>query len=65
MGVSLKTDKRRGHCPVFSFGQRVRRAEGLPGMTTEAYLVMKDEARRPPYYPLSTWSPPVTLRFLF
>ena len=35
MGVSLKTDKRRSHCPVFSFGQRVRRAEGLPGMTTE------------------------------
>ena len=35
MGVSLKTEKRRSHCPVFSFRQRVRRAEGLPGMTTE------------------------------
>jgi hypothetical protein len=42
MGVSLKTEKRRSHCPVFSFRQRVRRtnevrwrAEGFPGMTTE------------------------------
>ena len=35
MGVSLKTEKRRSHCPVFSFRPRVRRAEGLPGMTTE------------------------------
>jgi hypothetical protein len=42
MGVSLKTEKRRSHCPVFSFRQRVRRtndvrwrAEGLPGMATE------------------------------
>ena len=35
MGVSLKTEKRRSQCPVFSFRQRVRRAEGLPGMTTE------------------------------
>ena len=42
MGVSLKTEKRRSqqtslvcHCPVFSFRLRVRRAEGLPGMTTE------------------------------
>jgi hypothetical protein len=35
MGVSLKTEKRRSHCPVFGSRQRVRRAEGLPGMTTE------------------------------
>jgi hypothetical protein len=35
MRVSLKTDKRRSHCPVFSFRPRLRRAEGLPGMTTE------------------------------
>jgi hypothetical protein len=35
MGVSLKTEKRRSHCPVLCFRQRVRRAEGLPGMTTE------------------------------
>jgi hypothetical protein len=35
MGVSLKTEKRRSQCPVFSFRPRVRRAEGLPGMTTE------------------------------
>ena len=35
MGVSLKTEKRRSQCPVFSFRSRVRRAEGLPGMTTE------------------------------
>jgi hypothetical protein len=35
MGVSLKTEKRRSHCPVFSFRRRLRRAEGLPGMTTE------------------------------
>jgi hypothetical protein len=35
MWVSLKTEKRRSHCPVFSFRQRARRAEGLPGMTTE------------------------------
>jgi len=35
MWVSLKTEKRRSHCQVFSFRQRVRRAEGLPGMTTE------------------------------
>jgi hypothetical protein len=35
MGVSLKTERRRSHRPVFSFRQWVRRAEGLPGMTTE------------------------------
>jgi hypothetical protein len=42
MRVSLKTEKRRSDCPVFGFGQRVRRtndvrwrAEDLPGMTTE------------------------------
>ena len=35
MGVSLETEKRRSQCPVFSFRQRLRRAEGLPGMTTE------------------------------
>jgi hypothetical protein len=35
MGVSLKTERRRSQCPVFSFRQRLRRAEGLPGMTTE------------------------------
>jgi hypothetical protein len=35
MWASLKTEKRRSHFPVFSFRPRVRRAEGLPGMTTE------------------------------
>ena len=35
MGVSLKTEKRRGHCPVSSLRQRGRRAGGLPGITTE------------------------------
>jgi len=35
MEVSLKTEKRRSHFPVFSFRQRLRRAEGLQGMTTE------------------------------
>ena len=42
MEISLKTEKRRSHCPVLSFRPRVRRAndvrwraEGLPGMTTE------------------------------
>jgi hypothetical protein len=42
MGVSLKTEKRRSQqttlvcrCPLFSFRQPVRRAEGLPEMTTE------------------------------
>jgi hypothetical protein len=35
MWASLKTEKRRSHYPVFSFRPRVRRAEGLPGMTTE------------------------------
>jgi hypothetical protein len=35
MEVSLKTEKRRSRCPVFRFRQRVREAEGLPGMTTE------------------------------
>jgi hypothetical protein len=34
-GVSLKTEKRRSRCPVFSFGPWLRRAEGLLGMTTE------------------------------
>ena len=35
MWVSLKTEKRRSRCPVFSFRQRLRRAKRLPGMTTE------------------------------
>jgi len=35
MGVSLKNEKRRSRYPVFSFRQRSRRAERLPGMTTE------------------------------
>jgi hypothetical protein len=35
MRASLKTEKRRNRCPVFGFRPRVRRAEGLPGMTTE------------------------------
>jgi hypothetical protein len=35
MGVSLKTERRRSHCPLFSFRLRVRRAGGLLGITTE------------------------------
>jgi len=35
MGIPLKTEKRRSHPPVFSSRQWSRRAEGLPGMTTE------------------------------
>jgi hypothetical protein len=35
MGVSLKIEKRRSHCPVFSFRQWLRRAERFPGITTE------------------------------
>jgi hypothetical protein len=42
MRVSLKTEKRRSQqtslvcrCPVFSFRPRVRRAEGVPRVTTE------------------------------
>ena len=50
MGVSLKTEKRRSHCPVFSFKQRVRRAEGLPGMTTEG-LHGNERRSAPPALP--------------
>jgi hypothetical protein len=46
MWVSLKTEKRRSQCPVFSFRPRVRRAEGLPGMTTED--LHGDERRNAP-----------------
>src|SRR5512143_147812 len=35
MGIPLKTEKRRNHRPVFGSRQWSRRAEGLPGMTTE------------------------------
>jgi len=55
MGVSLKTEKRRSHCPVFSFRQRVRRAEGLPGMTTED-LHGHDRRSAPP-----AWLPPICM----
>jgi len=57
MGVSLKTEKRRSQCPVFSFRPRVRRtndvrwrAEGLPGMTTED-LHGNDRRSAPPAGP--------------
>ena len=65
MGVSLKTEKRRGHCPVFSFRQRARRAEGLPGMTTEGLHGHERQSAPPACFPLSAWSSPITLRFLF
>jgi hypothetical protein len=55
MGVSLKTRKRRSQCPVFSFRQRVRRAEGLPGMTTED-LHGHDRRSAPP-----AWLPPICM----
>ena len=35
MRISLKKEKRRSQCLVFSFRLWFRRAEGLPGMTTE------------------------------
>jgi hypothetical protein len=53
MGASLKTEKRRSHHPVFSFRQRVRRAEGLPGMTTED-LHGNERRSAPP-----AWLPPI------
>jgi hypothetical protein len=55
MGVSLKTEKRRSQCPVFSFRQRLRRAEGLPGMTTED-LHGNERRSAPP-----AWLPPICM----
>jgi hypothetical protein len=62
MGVSLKTEKRRSHRPVFSFRQRVRRtndvrwrAEGLPGITTED-LHGNERRSAPP-----AWLPPICM----
>ena len=59
MGVSLKTEKRRSQCPVFSFRQRVRRtndvrwrAEGLPGMTTEELHGYERQSAPPAWLPL-------------
>jgi hypothetical protein len=59
MGVSLKTEKRRSQCPVFSFRQRVRRtndvrwrAEGLPGMTTEGLHGNERRSAPPALLPL-------------
>ena len=57
MGISLKTEKRRSQCPVFSFTQRLRRtndvrwrAEGFPGMTTED-LHGNERRSAPPAWP--------------
>jgi hypothetical protein len=55
MGVSLKTEKRRSQCPVFSFRQRVRRAERFPGMTTEN-LHGHERLSAPP-----AWLPPICM----
>jgi len=52
MGVSLKIEKRRSHCPVFSFRPRVRRAEGLPGMTTEGLHGHAKQSAPPALLPL-------------
>jgi hypothetical protein len=52
MGVSLKTEKRRSHCPVFNFRQRVRRAEGLPGMTTKELHGYERRSAPPALLPL-------------
>ena len=52
MGVSLKTEKRRSQCPVFSFRQRLRRAEGLPGMTTEDLHGNERRSAPPAWLPL-------------
>jgi hypothetical protein len=60
MEVSLKAEKRRSqqtslvcHCPVFSFRPRVRRAEGLPGMTTEDLHGYERRSAPPALLPLS------------
>jgi hypothetical protein len=51
MGVPLKTEQRRSHTTVASFGQRVRRAVGVAYCTSEVQLdniavkVVKDEDR--------------------
>ena len=55
MRVSLKTEKRRSQCPVFSFRQRVRRAERLLGMTTED-LHGHERLSAPP-----AWLPPICM----
>jgi hypothetical protein len=55
MGVSLKTERRRSRCPVFSVRQRLRRAEGLPGMTTED-LHGNERRSAPP-----AWLPPICM----
>jgi len=60
MGVSLKTEKRRSHCPVFSFRLRVRRtndvrwrAGGLLGMTTEGLHGYERRSAPPALPPLT------------
>ena len=55
MGVSLKTEKRRSQCPVFGFRPRVKRAEELPGMTTED-LHGHERRSAPP-----AWLPPTCM----
>jgi hypothetical protein len=53
MGVSLKTEKRRSHSKVSSFGPWVRRAEGY-WRTCQQKLCMEVpvKPRRPPSLPL-------------
>ena len=53
MGVSLKTEKRRSQCPVFGFRPRVRRAEELPGMTTEDLHGHERRSAPPAWLPLT------------
>jgi len=53
MGVSLKTEKRRGHNAGFSFRPWVRRAEGYRGTRhLNACMEMPVKLRRPPSLPL-------------
>ena len=58
-GVSLKTEERRSqqtslvcHRPVFSFRPRVRRAEGLPRMTTKGLHGNERQSAPPALLPL-------------
>jgi hypothetical protein len=55
MGVSLKTEKRRSQCPVSISRQWLRRAEGLPGMTTEDWRGHERRSAPP------AWLPPICM----
>jgi hypothetical protein len=53
MGVSLKTEQRRSHTAVFSFGPWVRRAESCRGICQVNFCMeVPVKPRRPPSLPL-------------